>query len=93
MSTLEAAISMSVILVFLTFLITGPETLAIDTFEEAIDGANETRYYLDDDGLMDSSVMDGINVYNTSAEKLNTYLTGISDNYRLVYGIFADTEE
>ncbi len=93
MSTLEAAISASVILVFLSFLVTGPETMALDAFDLAKEGVTETRYFLDEDGLMDSRHIGGVSVYNTSPEKLNTYLSGISDNYRLVYGIFASWGE
>ncbi len=89
MSTLEAAISVSVILIFLTFLVTGPESLALDALDEAVDGVHETRYFLDEDGLMDSRVIDGTHVYNTSPEKLNTYLAGISDTYRMLYGMVA----
>ena len=39
--------------------------------------------------LMDSRTIGGSESYNTSPEKLCTYLTGISDNYRIVYGTIA----
>ena len=44
MSTLESAICISLILVLLTFMITGPECIALDSFECAKDGGNELFY-------------------------------------------------
>ena len=38
---------------------------------------------------MESSDIGGNESYNTSPEKLCTYLSGLSDNYRIIYGTIA----
>ena len=86
MSTLETAIVFTAVLTFITFLITGTEELAINSLEAARDGSAETQIYLSDSGLLATSELDGLTVYDASAEKLCTYLSGLSDNYRIVYG-------
>ena len=90
MSTLETAISFSLILLLLTFLITGPEAIALDSFECAKDGGNELFYMEQDRAVMYRNTVGGSVCYDTSAEKLCTYLTGLSDNFRLVYGSVFD---
>lgn len=90
MSTLETAISFSLILLLLTFLITGPEAIALDSFGCAKDGGNELFYMEQDRAVMYRNTVGGSVCYDTSAEKLCTYLTGISDSFRLVYGSVFD---
>ena len=94
MSTLESAICISLILVLLTFMITGPEAIALDSFECAKAGGNELFYMEQDrEVLYKNSVGDAVS-YDTSPEKLCTYLTGISDNFRLIYGsVFGLSQE
>lgn len=89
MSTLETAIAFTVIITFLTFLIVCPEELALRSIEDVKAGGEEIGFYIDDSSLMDSRIIGGSESYNTSPEKLCTYLTGISDNYRIVYGTIA----
>lgn len=89
MSTLETAIAFTVIITFLTFLIVCPEELALRSIEDVKAGGEEIGFYIDDSSLMDSRNIGGSESYNTSPEKLCTYLTGISDNYRIVYGTIA----
>ena len=89
MSTLETAIAFTVIITFLTFLIVCPEELALRSIEDVKEGGEEIGFYIDDSSLMDSRTIGGSESYNTSPEKLCTYLTGISDNYRIVYGTIA----
>ena len=93
MSTLETAICFSLILVLLTFMITGPEAIALDSFECAKDGGNELFYMEQDRGVMYSNNVHGTVCYDTSAERLCTYLTGISDNFRLIYGSVFDLSQ
>ena len=90
MSTLETAICFSLILVLLTFMITGPEAIALDSFECAKDGGNELFYMEQDKTVMYKNNVHGVACYDTSAERLCTYLTGISDNFRLIYGSVFD---
>lgn len=86
MSTLEAAITFSLILIMITFMVTGPEKIALDSFECAKDGGNELFYMESDRDVMDKNIVGGVYCYDTSPEKLCTYLSGVSDNFRLIYG-------
>ncbi|MBR5359368.1 MAG: hypothetical protein IK123_00640 [Lachnospiraceae bacterium] len=86
MSTLETAIAFTVIITFLTFLIVCPEEIALQCIDDVRYGDEEICFYIDDSGLMDSEEIGGNESYNTSPEKLCTYLTGVSDNYRIIYG-------
>ena len=89
MSTLETAIAFTVIVTFLTFLIVCPEELALQSLEDVKAGGEEIGFFIDDSSLMDSRTIGGSESCNTSPEKLCTYLTGISDNYRIIYGTIA----
>ena len=93
MSTLEAAITFSLILVMLAFMVTGPEAIALDSFECAKDGGNELFFMESDKDVADKVIVGGVSCYDTSPEKLCTYLTGISDNFRLVYGAFYELSQ
>lgn len=86
MSTLEAAIAFSLILVMLTFMVTAPERVALDSFKCAKAGGNELYYMESDRDVMDKYSVGGVYGYDTSPEKLCTYLSGVSDNFRLIYG-------
>lgn len=90
MSTLETAICFTLILVLLTFMITGPEAIALDSFECAKDGGNELFYMEQDKNVMYRNSVHGAYCYDTSPERLCTYLTGISENFRLIYGSVLD---
>ena len=85
MSTLESAIVFSLILVLLSFMITGPEAIALDSFECAKDGGNELFFMERDRDVAYSYYVGGAVCYDTSPERLCTYLSGISDNFRLLY--------
>ena len=86
MSTLESAITFSLILVMLAFIITGPEAIALDSFECARRGGNELFFMERDEDIADKVIVGGVDCYDTSPEKLCTYLSGIFDNFRLIYG-------
>ena len=90
MSTLESAIVISLILVMLSFMIVGPEALILDSFECAKDGGNELFYMEKDKQVIDKNYVSGAVCYDTSPEKLCTYLTGLSDNFRIIYGAFTE---
>ena len=86
MSTIEAAITFSLILVMLAFMVTCPEAIALDSLECARDGGNELFFMERDKDIADKVIVGGACCYDTSPEKLCTYLTGVSDNFRLIYG-------
>ena len=86
MSTLESAIAFSLILILLAFMVSGPESVALESFELAKDGGNELFFMERDKGVISSNSVNGVVCYDVSPEKLCTYLTGVSDNFRLIYG-------
>ena len=90
MSSLESAICFSLILVLLAFMITGPEAIALDSFQCAKDGGNELFYMERDRDVLSRNSVRGVDCYDSSPEKLCTFLTGISDNFRLIYGSVFD---
>lgn len=86
MSTLESAIVFSLILTLLTFLVTAPESTAIMAFDDCRHGFEEASFQNQDKKLLSEKKIGSAVSYDTSPEKLCTYLTGLSDNFRLVYG-------
>jgi len=71
MSSLETAICYTVVLLVLSALILLPMKLCADTLFDANSAIEDV---LDDtDGFI-------------SAERLNTFLVGLSENYRIIYG-------
>ena len=93
MSTLETAIVFTLILVMISFMITGPEAIALDSFECARDGGNELFFMERDRGVLEENYVGGAVCYDASPEKLCTYLSGISDNFRLIYGSVFDLSQ
>lgn len=70
MSTLESAICFTLVLFVLCLLIVMPMQICIDTLDCTNTAIEDV---LDDnDGFI-------------SSERLNTFLVGISDNYRIIY--------
>lgn len=90
MSTIESAIAFPLILIMLVFMISAPEAIALESFERAKDGGNELFYMERDKEVAYKNIVRGVDCYDTSPEKLCTYLSGISDNFRLIYGAVFD---
>ena len=93
MSTLESAICFSLIILLLSFMITGPEAIALESFDVAKDGGNELFYMQADKEVLSKNTVRDVTCYDTSPEKLCTYLTGLSDNFKLVYGAVFDLSQ
>ena len=74
MSSLETAIVFSVVLTVLSGMIILPAQLCADTLSDA-------REAITDVIEPDADII--------SPERLNTFLTGISENYRIIYGAIA----
>lgn len=74
MSSLETAIVFSVVLTVLSGMIILPAKLCADTL-------SDTREAISDIIEPDTDII--------SPERLNTFLTGISENYRIIYGSIA----
>jgi hypothetical protein len=86
MSTLETAIVFSIILTLLTFFVTAPESTAIEAFNDCKYGFEECEFQNKDSKLLSEKKIGFAVSYDASPEKLCTYLTGLSDNFRLIYG-------
>lgn len=86
MSTLESAIVFSLILTLLSFIVTAPEATALEAFYDCKYGFEECEFQNEDNRLLSEKKIGTTLSYDTSPEKLCTYLTGLSDNFRLVYG-------
>ena len=84
-SSLETAIVFSLVLAFLCFLIAGPEKLILETLEDADNGMRELEYELHNRDIISSRNVDGVVVYSASPEAFCTVLSGISDNFTLMY--------
>ena len=93
MSTLETAVVFTLILVMISFMITGPEAIALDSFECAKDGGNELFFMERDREVLDENYVRGVVCYDASPEKLCTFVSGISDNFRLIYGSVFDLSQ
>ena len=93
MSTLESAVAFSLILILLAFMITGPEAVALESYGQAKAGGNELFFMEMDKDLACRNYVDGSVCYDTSPERLCTFLTGISDNFRIVYGAIYDLSQ
>lgn len=86
MSTLESAVVFSLILTLLTFMVTAPESTAIGAFDDCRYGFEECGFQNRDGKLLNEKKIGNTVSYDASPERLCTYLTGLSDNFRLVYG-------
>lgn len=86
MSTLESAIVFSLILTLLSFIVTAPEATALEAINDCKYGLEECEFQNGDLKLLTQKKIGNANSYDTSPERLCTYLTGLSDNFRLVYG-------
>lgn len=86
MSTLETAIVFTIILTLLTFMVTAPESTAIAAIEDCRCGFEEISFQNKDKKLLNEKKIGSAISYDASPERLCTYLTGLSDNFRLIYG-------
>jgi len=86
MSTLETAVVFTIILTMLTFFVTAPEKSAMEALNDCRAGFEETEFQNRDTKLLSEKEIGKAPSFDTSPEKLCTYLTGLSDNFRLIYG-------
>jgi len=84
-SSVETAVVFTAILLVLTFLITGSEDMAVDGLRKAKYGISEVAYMEEDGDILSMKKIDSADAVNASPEKLCTLLSGISDNYRIIY--------
>ena len=86
MSTLETAIVFTIVLLLLTFFVTAPESTAMAAFDDCRYGFEESAFQNRDKTLLTERKIGTAVSYDASPERLCTYLTGLSDNFRLIYG-------
>ena len=86
MSTLETAVVFTIILTMITFFVTAPEKSAMEALSDCRAGFEESEFQNKDLKLYSEKKIGTAVSYDTSPEKLCTYLTGLSDNFRLIYG-------
>lgn len=84
-STLETAIAITLVLTILVFIITKPEDLCLSAVDYARDGIAEISFYVDESKITDFMAMDGYLVSSVSQERFCTYVSGISDSYKMIY--------
>ena len=89
-NSLETAIVISVVLVVLALLITGPEDVCLSALEDCRYGMEEIDYELGNEEVFRSTTSHGTVVSDVCAERLCTFLKGLSDNYRLIYNGITD---
>ena len=90
-STIESAIVFSLVLIVLSFLITGPEDICLDSLADCKNGMEEISFTLNDDWIASFKRVDGVKISDCSPERFCTYISGLSDCYRIVYGTIADS--
>ena len=86
MSTLESAIVFTLVISLLTFMVTAPESVAMSAVDDCRHGFEECAFQNRDIKLLNDRKIGSAVSYDASPEKLCTYLTGLSDNFRLIYG-------
>ena len=84
-SSIETAIVFTAIMLIITFLITGSEEVVVDSFRKAKTGVSEIVYMVNDEDIYSTVDIGGVKAVNTSPEKLCNLLSGVSDNYRIIY--------
>ncbi|HAW16414.1 MAG TPA: hypothetical protein DCW41_06915 [Clostridiales bacterium] len=89
-STLETAVVFSTVLIILTFLITAPMLICGDIRDEFLVLLEEQEQYTDNGELIREEDMGGYDLRDVGSERLNTFLTGISENYRIIYGTLGE---
>ena len=85
-STIETAIVFTLVLLIIVTLITGPERVCLDSIGDLKSGIRELEIELEDSEVAAFYEVNGVNISDTSPERICTFLTGISDNFRLIYG-------
>ena len=86
MSTLESAIVFTLMLTLLTFMVTAPESTAMSAIDDCRHGFEECVFQNSDKKLLNDKKIGTAVSYDASPERLCTYLTGLSDYFRLIYG-------
>ena len=89
-STLETSIVFTVVILMISFLITGPADISLESFDDCKKGMDEIRFETEDTAIASFTEVGGVEISDCSPERLCTYITGFSDCYRIIYHTVSD---
>ncbi|MBP5261663.1 MAG: hypothetical protein J6Z43_06020 [Clostridiales bacterium] len=89
-STLETAIVFSLVITALCILVLGPEDICLESLEDCGYGMDEISFQIMDGAVASFCKVDGIKICDCSPERFCTYISGLSDSYRIIYGAAAE---
>lgn len=92
-STLETAIVFSTVLFVLAALIVMPADLICGSVDDVSDGFEELVFHSGNTDVVNSSVIGGTDCTDVSPERVCTFLTGISQNFRMITGAFTEDDD
>lgn len=92
-STIETALIFTVVLLVLSILITGPEDICLESLDDCRNGIQEVGFMLQDERISSVVKIGDVKVCDCSPERFCTYISGLSDCYRIVYGSISDSGE
>ncbi|MBQ4270774.1 MAG: hypothetical protein II718_03035 [Clostridiales bacterium] len=89
-STLEAAVVFSAVITIITTFIIFPLDMCGRCKELCDSFLAEQEEYLSNEEIVDTSSMDGYDLTDISPERFCTFVSGLSDNYRIIYDTLGD---
>ena len=92
-STLETAIVFTAVITVLTAMLMMPADLVCESVDDVRFGFEELRFHSENSDVLSSDDVGGVSCNDISEERICTLLSGLSDNYRLIYGGVTDADE
>lgn len=92
-STLETAIVFTVVFMVIILMIVLPMNLCADSVNIANSANEEISFHLQNGDITEGRTINGIECHSTTPEELCTFLTGISENYRIIYGTIIEVSD
>ncbi len=89
-SSIESAIAFSIIISMLAFIITVPINVVGDCIDNARSAMKEIEFQEENDSVISSKTIDGINVTDFCQERINTMIDGLIDSIGIIAGGFTD---
>ena len=84
-SSVETSIVFTTVMLILVFLITGSQDMTLEGLAKAKTGIKEIAYMEENKDIYSTKTIAGVNAVNTSPEQMCTLLSGLSDNFRIIY--------
>lgn len=89
-ASIENAIVMSAVILIISALIVLPFQMCSDTYSGFCRISEEISYHGEDDEIVSSRNVGAYSSCDVSPERLCTFLTGLSENYRIIYDTIAE---